>query len=534
MKRLACAAAAVLLGGGAAQAAVEGGDILILDTSANPIYLFIPIITPTPIASRLFCLKPDGTVELFKEFGPYEDIRSVAVAPDGSIIAVRAGNYLGGPTPTPNPPGPGTPVPTPVPSGFWRESAVYRIQPDGSSAIIAQGGLLNPIIALPLPFFFPFMLIGSAVDAQGTIYLSHGLYGVLPLPGTPTPHPAILKLSPDGTALTEFAYGDPFKPGEFLAAPLAMDADGNLFTSFHCRADVPGRIIRVNPQGTPSTYAVATPVGDPDDAISQPFSTVTGFEFDTQGTLLIGAAHPEPDGFSPLTSAAVSSVQSVGSNGSFTSLVESSQLGGLGPASAFCADGDGTFIGANHIISAVYAMLDGADPEVDFMASGAPLGYIRYLQYYPPAIPPFETWFSESMLARGEGVAVGFDIARGRTNNTADLYFGIRYPSSAGGAIQLLNPNTAANGFPLLIPLDLARQYPSQVGKLRYGNGTTTIRGGGSVELQAFPSVGGIPTGTYQFLGVMTEPGANLFDTSKWRTPNGQPVSAECVYIGTL
>jgi hypothetical protein len=32
----------------------------------------------------------------------------------------------------------------------------------------------------------------------------------------------------------------------------------------------------------------------------------------------------------------------------------------------------------------------------------------------------------------------------------------------------------------------------------------------------------------------MTEPGANLFDTSKWRTPNGQPVSAECVYIGTL
>ena len=40
--------------------------------------------------------------------------------------------------------------------------------------------------------------------------------------------------------------------------------------------------------------------------------------------------------------------------------------------------------------------------------------------------------------------------------------------------------------------------------------------------------------GTYEFLGVMTEPGASLFDASKWRTPGGQPVSAECVFIGTL
>ena len=39
---------------------------------------------------------------------------------------------------------------------------------------------------------------------------------------------------------------------------------------------------------------------------------------------------------------------------------------------------------------------------------------------------------------------MGFDIARGRTNNTDDLYFGIQFPASAGGAIQLFNPNAAS------------------------------------------------------------------------------------------
>jgi hypothetical protein len=541
MKKIALVMSMMLLCTGAAQAALEGGDVLVLDTSANPIYALIPIGTPTPVSSRLFNVKPNGDVETLKEFGLYEDVRSVAVAPDGSIIAVRSGNYPGGPTPTPDIPGPGTPVPTPYPAGFWRESAVYRIQPDGSSTIIAQGGLLNQLIDLP-PFFIPMTLMGSACDAQGNIYLSHGFYGSVPLPGTPTPHPAILKLSPDGLTLTEFAYGDVFTDNQFMSPPLAFDADGNLYTSLYCSdhspfgtpTPLPGKILKINPQGTPSVYAVAAPVGDPEDDVSQPFSRVTGFAFDSQGTLLIGAMYPEDGGLSPITSVSQSSVQSVAPDGSFTSLVASSQLGGYGPAAAFCTNGEGTFLGANQNAGAVYAMLDGASPQVDIIASGSPLGYIRYLQFYPPANPPFETWFSEAVLAHGEGVAVGFDIARGRTNNTDDLYFGIQFPASAGGTIQLFNPNAASNGFPLLIDLSLAERYPSEVSKLRYGNATTTVRGAGSVELGSFPSVMGIPHGTYQFLGVMTEPGASLFDSSKWRTPGGQPVAAECVYIGSL
>ncbi|MCX6357342.1 MAG: hypothetical protein NT045_05620, partial [Candidatus Aureabacteria bacterium] len=358
MKKIALVMSMMLLSAGAAQAALEGGDVLVLDTSANPLYSLLPIpfIAPTPLSSRLFNVKPNKTVETLKEFGLYEDIRSVAVAPDGSIIAVRAGNWTGGPTPTPDP------GDTPVPAGFYQESAVYRIQPDGSSTIIAQGGLLNPLIDFPIPFLLPITLMGSAVDEQGTIYLSHGLYGTVPGPGTPTPHPAILKLSPDGSTLSEFAYGNVFTSNQLMSPALALDADGNLFTSLYCSysspagtpTPLPGKIIKVNPQGTPSLYAEATPVGDPYDDVSHPFSSVRGFEFDNQGTLLMGAMYPE-DSPSPFVSISQSSVQSVAPDGSFTSLVASSQLGGYGPAAAFCTDGEGTFIGANQNAGAMYA-----------------------------------------------------------------------------------------------------------------------------------------------------------------------------------
>jgi hypothetical protein len=530
MKSIVCVVAVMLAG--VAGAALQDGDFLVLNDNGE--------LEPTPETSSIFIVKPDGTVETLKTFGPWEYISGIAVHPDGSIIAARDGNYPGGPTPTQVPVGPGTPTPTPYPPNFWRESAIYKLQPDGSAGILAQGGILNPASA------WNNSIVRAACDALGNTFVINWDYQ------GPPEQEALLKIAPDG-AVSVFSSG-----GLLLQQPtdnaLAVSADNEVFmaqviwpgppfTGPGTPTPVPARIIKADTAGALSVSATAasrggspmpSPPFPPNMMLwwSEPFEFVWGLDFDFQGRLLVSGAYiDDPWAFIlPLPGGRHMGIYALNPDGTFTTVVDGNANGYFAGQEGFCFDGQGTLVGAAD--TAVYRFEDGG--QISFIHSGPPFVWIDDLKFYPPAIPPFETWFSESMLARGEGVAVGFDIARGRTNNTADLYFGIRYPSFAGGAIQLLNPNTAANGFPLLIPLDLARQYPSQVGKLRYGNGTTTIRGGGSVELQAFPSVGGIPAGTYQFLGVMTEPGANLFDTSKWRTPNGQPVSAECVYIGTL
>jgi hypothetical protein len=319
-------------------------------------------------------------------------------------------------------------------------------------------------------------------------------------------------------------------------------AGGPPFTLPGTPTPAPARVIKADTAGTLSVVATAasggapipSPPAPPGAMIwwSEPFEFAWALDFDFQGRPIIGGMYINDYlAFLGLDLGGVHrSIQALNPDGTFAAVVDGATNGNLVGQSGLCFDGQGMLVGATD--NALYRLDDG--PQISFIHSGAPFVWIDDLKFYPPANPPFETWFSESLLSQGEGVSVGFGIARGRTNNTDDLYFGIRFPASAGGAIQLFNPNAASNGFPLLIDLALAQRYPTEIGKLRYGNATTTVKGGGSVELGSFPSVSGIPAGTYQFLGVMTEPGASLFDSSKWRTPGGQPVSAECVYIGTL
>jgi hypothetical protein len=527
---------AVLLAAGAAYAALQDGDFVVANDNDVP--------APAPGTSSILAVKADGSVESLRTFGPWEWIGGVAVHPDGGIVAVREGNYTGGPTPTQFPVGPGTPTPTPYPPGYWRESAIYRVQPDGSAGIIASGGKLNPAGV------WNNSIERAACDAQGNIFVLN--QGYQPPASTPGPYTALLKVAPDGT-VTEFASGGPLNQQPTLDT-LAVSASGDIFMAQPIwlfpaivppgnPTPMPARLIKADSSGALSVVATTTLANGPPPSFisfppgtlfwwSTPFELSWGIDFDASGRpLVIGLYVTDYTAFLGITTAGIhAGVSAVNPDGSFSTVLDADALVGALGQNGFCLDGQGRFVGAND--NSIFR-IDG-DAGVSFLASGPPFTLIDDLKFYPPATPPFETWFSEALLTQGEGVAVGFDIARGRQENTADLYFGIRFPASAGGDIRLFNPNAAANGFPLLIPLDLAQRYPGEVAKLRYGNGTTTVQGAGSTELGSFGSVSGIPTGTYQFLGVMTEPGASLFDSSKWRTPGGQPVSAECVYIGTL
>jgi hypothetical protein len=523
---------AVLLTAGAACAALQDGDFLVLNENDEA--------APTPWTVSLMNVKPEGAVETLLTFGPWEWVSGIAVYPDGSIIAAREGNYRGGPTPTPDGTGPGTPTPTPYPPNYWRESAILRVQPDGAVSVIALGGKLNPSVT----WNDSIQKIGC--DALGNIFVLNEDYQ--PPAPTPGPYQALLKVAPDGT-VTEFASGG-IMDEQWTLEPLGVSADGEVFMVQQlwttplvippAPTPLPARVIKADSAGALSVAATtssqggvpAPPLIAPPGSLlywSEPFLGAWNLDFDFNGRLLVsGAYFDQIDLFS--SSGTHTSIQAVNPDGTFATVVDGDTNGALVGQDGLCFDGQGMLVGATE--AALYRLEEPS--QISFIASGSPFVQIMDLKYYPSANPPFETWFSEALLAQGEDVAVGFDIARGRTNNTDDLYFGIQFPASAGGAIQLFNPNAASNGFPLLIPLELAQQYPAEVSKLRYGNATTTVRGGWSVELGSFPSVVGIPAGTYQFLGVMTEPGASLWDTSKWRTPGGQPVAAECVFIGTL
>ncbi|MCX6354960.1 MAG: hypothetical protein NTZ78_08665 [Candidatus Aureabacteria bacterium] len=518
-------------------------------------------VSPTPNTPALFNVKPDGTIETFSTSDVLIDSFSNStsnnstttigpvVCPDGSILVAKAGNWIGDATPTPVPVSTDQPTSTPVPLSYWRQSGVYRFQPDGSVSTVAEGGILN---SAQTSLNGGSSLDGIVCDSKGNIFVSHGDY---PLPtttpgGTPfSPNKALLKI-PSGSGTPELFASenqDLQLQGFQSFQNMIVDSADNILVQQESSTTTdmstgtpiptphPAKILQVScADGTISTYATAAPFiyVNPTggwNTWSEPFDWLYFAGTDIAGNLIGEGGFTR----SPSGTGSADNILSFDPAGAVTTLLDISGTDGLyllGANGAYMGLGSGAFFADNSIFgrNSIYILKAGSLEE-EFIVHGDQTHNLSSMAYYSPGRPQLSVNVSEDVFGPNGSIAFGFGLTRGRTANEADLYFAIQSPASAGGTIQLINPNAAANKLPALIDLTLAQKFPTQIGVLRYGNGTTAVKGSGTVDLLRFSNII-IPEGTYTLLGVMTAPGANLFDPSKWLTPNKQPVTAKTTF----
>ena len=555
MKKIFLLVVAIVVGGTlSARAALEGGDLVafggILPTP-NP--------TPAPDTPAIFNLKQNGMLETLISDGsklapssyPYisyfgyvgisnsAGVTNIAVYPDGSGIAVAyRGNWNGGATPTPVPPGPGTPAPTPVPMSYWRQSAIYKVAKDGSISTIAEGGALNPLTS---NYRGTGSLAAIAVDQGGTIYVQHSTYQYTT---PPTIGQAILKVTQGSTEgkgaaavalfLSPWSAGFPDAGG--FGGNMTVAPDGNLIVAKGTHwfsppagtptpatpTPMPAAIYEASPGGTVTQLASANVKTWPHPGFplpyiwSEPFDYVWFAGFDIEGRPIFnGEWHDWSvdqwySRFLAMDSVGVSELGDT-SNGWWID----------------CIAGDGSYIGST---GDSVARVDASGNVLDYIIQNNPAYDFREFLYNPCEKPTMTPFADKETFATGESISLGFGLSRGVMDNEVDVYLGVQYPISEGGMIYLLNPNAATNHFPSLISLAMARRYPTQIAKLRYKNGTTSVKGNGTVTVATFKNVRGIPAGTYTVLGVITPTGSNLLDTSTWLTPNRKPARAETFF----
>jgi hypothetical protein len=499
--------------------ALESGDLVVSGTLVQP--------NPTPAIPALFNVKPDGSIETlsqdsaFAPIGSYNvnPIAAIAVCPDGSIAVARKGNWDGEVTPTP------APWITPVAEGFFKRAAVYKVSQSGTVTKVAEGGDLGPTSTSYDGTTGDIEDI--ACDSKNNIFVFNGEY---PFP-TPTPEGnAIVRIQSGEATAKLFASGDSLNN---VTGAMTVDSADNILVNQLAYADAPddtptpypAQIFQVSGAGAISTYATAPSVFPyyvmDWYAWSEPFNQLVLTGTDIAGNLIGDGSFIR----SPYTAGGGNNILSFGPGGAITTLLDVSGSGGidlLGANGAYLGFGD----------SDIYFLRAGSLTK-EFIVHGDQTHYFEQVVYYSPEKPQLSVNVSEDVFGRSDSIAFGFGLTRGRTANEADLYFAIQFPASAGGNIKLINPNKAVNKLAPLIDLALAKKYPTQISKLRYGNGTTAVKGSGTVELLKFSNIV-IPDGTYTLLGVMTAPGANLFDTSKWLTPNKKAVEAETTYSKAL
>jgi hypothetical protein len=194
---------------------------------------------------------------------------------------------------------------------------------------------------------------------------------------------------------------------------------------------------------------------------------------------------------------------------------------------ADCIGGDGSYISSSEDS---VVKVDASGNVLDIIIQNDPLVDFQGFSCNPGDEPVITPFADKETFATGDSISLGFGLARGVKDNEVDVYLGVRYPVAEGGQIYLLNPNAAVNGYPVLIPYETALLYPTQISKLRYGNGTTSVKGNGRAVIATFNNVRGIPVGTYEVLGVITPTGVSLLDQARWLTPNRQPAEFEVFF----
>jgi len=525
-----------------AHAALEPGDLVVSGSLVQP--------NPTPYIPVLFNVKPDGSVETLSQdsaFAPIginneNPIAAIAVCPDGSIAVARQGNWDGSPTPTP------APDITPVAEGFFKRAVVYKVSQSGTVTKVAEGGDLGPTSS---SYYGTTGAIEDIVcDSKSNIFVFNGDYPF----ATPTPAGnAILRIKSGEDTAKLFASGDSLNN---VTGAMTVDSADNILVQQIAYAPTPAgtptpypaQIFQVSgADGAISIYATAPSVFTYFQDVgggmgfwqtwSEPFNSLVFAGTDIAGNLIgEGRFTRWPSG-----TGSGNNILSIGPGGATTTLLDVSGSDGvnlLGANGAYLGFSGSTYASMESItsimgsVNSIYILKAGSLEE-EFIVHGDQTHNFNDVAYYSPEKPQLSVNVSEDVFGPSGSIAFGFGLTQGRTANEADLYFAIQSPASAGGNIQLINPNAAVNKFPALIDLTLAQKFPTQVGVLRYGNGTTAVKGSGTVELLGFSNIV-IPEGTYTLLGVMTAPGANLFDSSKWLTPNKQPVTAETTFSRVL
>jgi len=459
-------------------------------------------------------------------------------------VVARKGNYIEG-DPTPTPQSFYILTPTPVPTTFWKQGAVFRVSPDGAVTKIAEGGVLNPQMTSYLPYAEG--LDGIACDSEGTIYISHPGYAF------PTPTPfgrAILKIANGSSTPELLASGDLLYNA---TGDLIVDSADALYITHQAYISptpipgvtvtpLPAEILKVrggdgaiSPYSAATLYSYTSPEGG-FSVWSEPYDAVTFGDFDSMGNLILwGEFARQSEG-----AAQYGNILAIAPDGKATSLLDTTGL----EQNSFCLGNNGAYVACSSSQAMIFSMnlpfssasgssiyiVSANSLDLEYIVHGDQAHRFSEIQYYPPEKPELSVNFDKEFFVTGENITLGCGLNKGRGNNDVDLYFGIQSPASAGGDIMLLNPNYASNGLQPLIPLKLALKFPAQISMLRYGNGTTTVKGNGKISLATFSKVSGISTGTYTLLGVMTQKDTNLLDAGKWLTPNKQPVTAKTFF----